>query len=614
VANVIEAVFRLKGVSAAGVKLAGMGSAAKAAAQDTKRTKAGLDGIRKSAEAIQGPLGGMISRTIATGEAMGSMLTAASGAVIGIGALAGAILAPAGALFAVGKLSLAAIDASKSLDELRKQGAQISPLDPAIAASLARVEDNTSILSIEFSRMVALVGGQLSPAFVVLTTTLAGGLGAMADWFEAWQKWNSEGNRALALAVRLTGAIGDFTGITDYAAQIRKTTEANEVFADSLEAIKGHFDDAGDSARQAAKDAKAFLAELDRVVKFADGPGNVTAGDLDAIQFGSGTVETAASQRAAVTGGGAGLGIMGPHLASLAASVEATIKQASRDQVEAQVSTALSIGSSLASGNAIGALSVFGPGGAAAQSALGTLSQLGATGPNGERGVKTALVGMRSQLESIARGIEALPEFITGVLNVLMDTLPDILTEAVPAMVEALIRELPRIIVKQYEILVRLFVAQFQLLFTELPQAFAKGLTEWFIKAWASIKEFFSGLFKLDAEERKKLGKSAGRIGLGVATLGGSEIVNSILKGINSGAGTNIPTFARGSQFIREDTLAVLHKGNTVSPAGNSSQSMGGGGGGVSIHVQGVMTVDDLIRSIRQQLGDNGRGLTLGAF
>lgn len=146
---------------------------AKKMTKGTNRAKAGVEGLRKSAEAIQGPMGGMISRVVGAGEAVASFGGAAGAAAIPVAALAAGILAPAGAAVAMDALTSAAIRARKELDKHREQGARIAMVNDDLAASVTRYEMASDDLTIATAELTEVLGTQLAPGAAVVKTLLA---------------------------------------------------------------------------------------------------------------------------------------------------------------------------------------------------------------------------------------------------------------------------------------------------------------------------------------------------------------------------------------------------------------------------------------------------------
>lgn len=137
------------------------------------KLKGGIEGVKKSAEAIQGPLGGMTSRVIAAGEAAVQFAGALGPVAPALIAVAGAALGTAGTVAAMYKLADAGLVASKSLDELREAGVKIPKLNEDLAGSLRQVDASSQLLDTQINRLKERIGAQFAPAVSLMNTLLA---------------------------------------------------------------------------------------------------------------------------------------------------------------------------------------------------------------------------------------------------------------------------------------------------------------------------------------------------------------------------------------------------------------------------------------------------------
>jgi hypothetical protein len=227
---------------------------------------------------------------------------------------------------------------------------------------------------------------------------------------------------------------------------------------------------------------------------------------------------------------------------------------------------------------AAAATSMMGPAG-------GILSSLADMGGKGAKAIKAELKGFIKNI--ITALVEVLPAILVD--------LPAILIDAVPQLISGLVGAIPKLV---------------GAIAIQLPIAIFKGVGMWFVKAWKKIKAALAELNPF----KKKGGiftpqKTAGRVRLGIATLGASEVVRAF-KGLIKGS-KQTGGFTTGGTG-----LYMLHQGERVVPSTGASTSAmqaaaGNIGGGQTINIS-TNTVDpnaleSLGRLLDRQFGEKGR-------
>jgi hypothetical protein len=234
----------------------------------------------------------------------------------------------------------------------------------------------------------------------------------------------------------------------------------------------------------------------------------------------------------------------------------------------------------------------------AAVSALQELGDVGAEAV-GDR--------IEAGFDSLAAGLEELPVLMA-------DVLPQVLEEGFPKLVGALIDAAPALIAAQYELLLRLGKA----VMLDIPVAIVAGIIDGVAQIIENAQAWLEGLLtgqglkeRIEDADWKDVATVGARIGLGIATLGTSEIIG---RGIEA-SGRDIPLFHNGGLNDRE-RLAVVLAGerivppNTPGPGGQTSPSTG-----AALHfhgpVMGPESVDWVRRQLEQQYGPDGPAAAL---
>ncbi len=243
--------------------------------------KAGLDGLRKSAEAVQGPLGGVTSRAIAAGEAVVKFGSALGPAGVAVGIFAVGLLAPAGAVAAMTALTNASIESRDELNKYREMGAEIAPVNQDLAASVRQFETAKQDLSIATAKASEVLGAQFAPATALVTTALASAINQAADFGREMQDMHASATEAVPALNNLVDSLAEVSGLGSLT---RRT--ALEATRDSMEGIReAHgrlFNDLASNAldeewERITEELKKHNAESARAVK--------TTRELAAVSF-----------------------------------------------------------------------------------------------------------------------------------------------------------------------------------------------------------------------------------------------------------------------------------------------------------------------------------------
>jgi hypothetical protein len=299
---------------------------------------------------------------------------------------------------------------------------------------------------------------------------------------------------------------------------------------------------------------------------------------------------------------------LSPETSGMAAEIAA---RAAADALRAQQMQApmqgIDIATKIGTGDISGMLAMI-PIPAVAAIAAG-ISGVQAVGQLGAGGVGDKLDAFREDLIS---GLRALPE-------ILGEVIPDFVAQTIPALIQALIESAPAIVMASMEAQVKVIWTALKMSFSTLPEMLAEGVIKALHQWWDIAKEFIRDLFSGRLKEafgdgEGGIGKTAVtglRVGAAIATLGLSEVGIAIGKGV----GKAVRGFADGG-YVDRTQLALVHQGEYVVPPNGSPTGdlRGMGGGGINLHVSGVMAtnVDDFMREVNRHLGSNGRGLAFG--
>ena len=245
---------------------------------------------------------------------------------------------------------------------------------------------------------------------------------------------------------------------------------------------------------------------------------------------------------------------------------------------------------------------VAGPVGAAVSQSVDLLVQLGQTGAKG------VVDNLNKFGTDLIAGLEALPELMSRVI-------PDFVAVFIPELIEALIRAAPEMFMAN----MRSSFDMIKFAIWDLPVTLAERIGEVVADWWERASEFFQNLFTLQWREAgiidpdKTMGdraKTTGRVALGVATLGISELAIKMGQAFKDGAG-----MATGG-FVDRTGIALVHQGERVVPASGASTQTAKGmmGGGASANVTINTNVVDpnsipaLVSEIERHFGSFGRG------
>jgi hypothetical protein len=270
------------------------------------------------------------------------------------------------------------------------------------------------------------------------------------------------------------------------------------------------------------------------------------------------------------------------------------------DETKADLVDAIGTGAAalaaVTAGDMGGMLALTGdPVSAAVGQAVGALQELGDVGAE-EVGAR-----IEAGFDSLAAGLEELPELLSEVL-------PQVLGEGAPKIIDALIAAAPELVVAQYEMLLKLGKA----VVLDIPVAIVAGIVDGIERAFERAKEWVEKLLsgellkeKVADSDWKDVARVAARVGLGVATLGASEIIG---RGLES-AGHDVPLFHGGGMNDRE-RLALLYEGERVVPPDTpwTGPSAARQRGDIHLHgpVMGPESVDWVRRQLDQQFGADG--------
>jgi len=138
-------------------------------------------------------------------------------------------------------------------------------------------------------------------------------------------------------------------------------------------------------------------------------------------------------------------------------------------------------------------------------------------------------------------------------------------------------------------------------------------------KAWEDVKDTFEKVFKGIYNIGAGIFESI--IGALAAMVNGAiDLLNELIAGINKLPGVDIgkmgkikpsdlmsymPTLATGTNFVPNDTLAMIHKGEAIIPARYNPYAGGTAGGGITININGEQhyyndqSVDLLVEKIK---------------
>lgn len=603
---------------------------AKVASTMQGRVSAIREGAEKLGSAVGGPIGGSVGQVVALAQGIGQV-GAALGPVGVVAVSAGAALF--GVATAGAAVTAAAVGLVRSAGEAADRLEKLRGIVPFDQAKVDRVQDANKAftgLSTAADMLTVSLGDELGPTVKRGVNLITAMTLAFNDVIVG-SKYFTEGVRLLidfalspldtaisvgieglqlmqtALGIELPPALAKMQ--ESFKKAIRPTKEMDQALTFGTVTLSGYIAQAeilnqsADLAKHAERVTEAAKAEAEARKKATDELKRYAEAARDAVRAvsglagsGLGGINTASLREQAARRGFA-LADDRNSLANLrAAEIDRLARALQTAPVDrsagrrgmtgsAALQGAIGASQALAGGDVLGLLGMAGPQGAAAAAIVGAIQTLGEQG--------AAQVGQQIQAtaSAIGEGLRQIPVLLGEVLpSVLSDTLPDL--------VVALAESLPAILREA-------FLFQFRLtkeLFTTIPQqlgeAFGRALGEWWERAKEFVRLILTGQWREaagggDRTARERLGR-ASRIGLGIATLGTSELAIRGTQGILDGLGIE-----RGRDRSRE-----------------ARRERGGGGGGVSVFVDSLIAdagaVERLARRISRETGDRGRRLGWG--
>ncbi len=560
-----------------------------------------LDAMRKSGEALQGSLGGLLGRLASVTELLAGLGPVGAAAAVSLGGMAvsgGAVVALTAALV---KLTVAAED---TIDSLREMGETV-PISSEQEASIRRANDALERAGVALQRVHVLIAGSIAPTIELLTRDLLALSLRMEAAFtppDVASKWDALWDSiTLGSAQRALDVSRNFQAEAD--AEIKTAQEAEKAKADLANAHRVLAEVNAGFAKKTA-DLTIRQRTLDRsAARAANEAARARAKDAAELQrfldtfeakTGEGFFLGAAGQAAGGFGGLAGLGVdLARQVAVQTAFAQA--QQVQQQQKMARFNRGATAGLGVATGGLMGQsvsgmVGQFGPIGAILGAVMGVVEKLG------KEGADKMIRGIDETTENITRGIEQIPELIMGLPDHIARTMGPHLV-ALTELPFKLIAALPKLLV-------------------QLPGILAEGFIDAFATIWRDLKEAIEKLnpFRKREPGEKNRGRGA-RTAAGILTLGGSEIGISIGKGISRG----VKKLRVGGPIL-EDSLAMLHRGEFVMPASRVPTSLQGMSGanvassaGGDIHLHGTVMGHDTLDRFAEQLrrGVQGRGLAV---
>ncbi len=284
-------------------------------------------------------------------------------------------------------------------------------------------------------------------------------------------------------------------------------------------------------------------------------------------------------------------------------------------------------GSSLMTGDVMGALGAGLPAvtGEPVSTAILTSIQLLTT--IGEQGTAAIVEQIEAFKDTLLAGIEALPELLPALVSSLIEMIPDLvegLVKAIPDLIAGLMeasRELTLFILTELPLVLLEAIgagigAVWDMIkpswwgtpFSEIARGVWEALRDW----WGGVKETIAGWFSLGGTEGEEFfakgNTSLGRTLLAIGTLGASEAVGAVARGIGG--------YAEGG-YVPRTQLAVVHQGERVvarngAVSGGARKNLGlGQSSGVNVNINASVVDRDaiprLVREIERAFGDYGR-------